>query len=247
MTWIEAPAREPRPNTSLDVIPVHDVASSHFVGYEFQGDPCVFPNPVPQDCYITIGPANGTEKTFGDAASDVATAVFGAYQGVECFLNGGLDDFRQVAQRILENGEQFVVDGQIAALLATTATATTPATATTVAGALALLEQELAEQVPAKGYIYMSPKTATLAASEHLLIRNLDGTLETYLGTPVVILTEPSMVNDIYASGPINLWRTPIVAAEAPSITNNMGRALAERLYSLSIECGVWKTTVGAL
>jgi hypothetical protein len=105
------------------------------------------------------------------------------------------------------------------------------------------LEQYLALEIPGQGYIYMGPAAATYAVNNHLLIRNLDGTLETYLGTPVVVLTEPSQAGTVWASGPVNLWRGPVEVHDAPAWTLNMGRALAERLYSLSIECGAWKTT----
>lgn len=240
LTWIEAPARSPRPNTSLDVIPVHDVSNEHFIGFQFQPDPCGFPKQLPQDCYIQYGPAAGTAKGFDDPGNAVETDVFGVYQGIECFLNGGLDEFRAIAQRILEAGEHRIVDGRLAGLL-NGATVTTPPTAASIEGAIGLLEQYLALEIPGQGYIYMSPLAATFAASRHLLIKNLDGTLETYLGTPVVILTEPSAAGYVYASGAVNIWRGPIVVSDAPGWTTNMGRALAERLYSLAIECGAWK------
>jgi len=246
LTYIEAPARAPRPMTSLDVIPVHEVSNEHFVGYQFVADPCGFPNPLPKDCYIQIGSTAGTAKTFSDPGNPVVTQVFGAYQGIECFLNGGLDEFRAVAERMLLAGEYRVVDGAIAALLASTATATTPATATTVAQALGVLESTLAAQVPGLGYIYMGPLAATYAVMNNLLMPSLDGRLTTYLGTPVVVLSEPSMALTMYASGAINLWRGPVVVTDTPTWTENMGSALAERLYSLAIECDAWKITFTA-
>jgi hypothetical protein len=242
LTWIEAPARAPRPNTSLNVIPVHDVSNEHFVGYQYMADPCGFPSMLPQDCYITYGPAEGTPKGFEDPGNPVITDVFGAYQGIECFLNGGLDDFQALANRMLEAGEHRIVDGRLVGLLGG-ATATTPPSAATISGAIGLLEQYLALEIPGQGYIYMGPVAATYAANANLLIRNLDGTLETYLGTPIIVLTEPSAAGTIWASGPINLWRGPVVTTQAPGWTLNQGRALAERLYSLAIECGAWKTT----
>lgn len=245
LTWIEAPARDLRPNRSLDVIPVHDVSNEHFVGYQYMADPCGFPSMLPQDCYITYGPAEGTPKGFEDPGNPVTTDVFGAYQGIECFLNGGLPDFRALAERMLEAGEHRVVDGRIVGLLGGAA-ATVPASASTIEGAIGILEQYLALEVPGQGYIYMGPVAATFAVSRNLIIRNLDGTLETYLGTPVVVLTEPSAAGTVWASGPINLWRGPLVVTDAPGWTTNMGRALAERLYSMSIECGAWKTTFTA-
>lgn len=56
LTWVQAPERAPRPNTSLDVLPVHDVDNSHFVGFTYVADPCGFPGTVPRDCYIQLGP-----------------------------------------------------------------------------------------------------------------------------------------------------------------------------------------------
>jgi len=168
--------------------------------------------------------------------------VFGAYQGIECFLNGGLDDFRAIAQRVLEAGEHHIVDSGITHALEVAATVLTPA-ATTITSAIATMEQKLAEQVPGQGYIYLSPAAATYAATANLLVRELDGTLTTYLGTPVVILTESTGPASVYASGPVNIWRSPINVVDAPNVTVNLGAAIAERLYAVSIECKAWKLT----
>ena len=245
LTWIEAPARQKRPYTSLDVIPIHEVSNEHFVGYQYMADPCGFPSMLPQDCYVTYGPAEGTPKGFEDLGNPVVTDVFGAYQGIECYLNGGVDEFRALAERMLLNGEHRVVDGRLVGLLGG-ATATTPAAAATIEGAIGLLEQYLALEVPGQGYLYMGPVAATFAVSKNLLIRNIDGSLETYLGTPVIVLTEPSAAGTVWASGPVNLWRGPVVTTDAPDWTVNTARAIAERLYSLTIECGAWKTTFTA-
>ena len=349
MTWVEAPPRQKRPNTSLDVIPTHDVTNDHFTGFQFVPDPCTFPGLLPRDCYIqygpttpavnevqratitgtptggtftltyagqtttaiaynataatvqtalealsniapldvavTGGPGPGTPytitfggtlasqdiaqmtaahaftggagpaiaittitggvspKTFSGYPTAVSTQVFGVYQGIECWLNGDVDDFRSVAQRVLEAGEYFAVDGVLSAQLATLAVATV--TSTNMATALAALEAKLAQSVPAQGYIYMGAAAATHAAAAHLLVRNLDGTLETYLGTPIVILTDPTIAV-MYASGPVTIWRGPVNVIDAPNLILNKGRALAERLYSLAIECGAWKVTFTA-
>lgn len=239
-TWIEAPPRAPRPNTSLDVVPVHDVSNEHFVGFEFQPDPCGFPKALPQGCYVQYGPTSDTEKGFDDPGNSVVTDVFGVYQGIECYLNGGPDSFREIAGRILTAGEHRIVDGRIAGLLSGS-TPTTPATAATIEGAIGLLEQYLALEIPGQGYLYMGPLAATFAASKHLIIREPDGTLITNLGTPVVVLTEPSSAGFIYASGPINIWRGPVITTDTTSWTINTAQALAERLYSVAIECGAWK------
>lgn len=246
MTLVEAPARKPRPNTSLQVLPVIDVSTSNYLNYQFVPDPCAFPNPLPQDCWITMGPVAGTTKRFGDAGDELATDNFGAYQGVECWLAGGLDTFSGVAERVLRAGEYRVVDGALAGLLEVSAESGGTA-ATSMAQAIGLLEQVLAVEVPAQGYIYLSPLAATLAAAERLLVLGLDGSLTTNLGTPIVILTEPMMVENAYASGPTTIWRGPIVSSQAPEPTMNTGRALAERLYSIAIECGVWKVDLAAL
>jgi hypothetical protein len=243
-TYVEAPQRTPRPHTSLTVLPVLD-STVHHQTVQFIPDPCAFPNPLPQDCWVTMGPAAGTLKTFGDTGDAIVSDNFGAYQGVECWLSGGMETFSGVAERVLRNGEYWVVDASLVALLAGAATAT--ATATTVQGAIGLLEAALAYQVPAQGYIYLSPLAATYAAAAGVLAApGLNGELHTYLGTPIVVLSTPSMALTAYASGPTTIWRGPIVATEAPEPALNTGRALAERLYSIAIECGVWKVTVPA-
>jgi hypothetical protein len=244
-TYVEAPPRTARTNTSLQVLPVIDVSTSHHLSNIFIPDPCAFPNPLPQDCWVTIGPAAGTAKTFGDAGDAIYTSNFGAYQGVECWLSGGMDTFSGVAERVLRAGEYRVVDGALAGLLAAAATATTPGTGTSVAHGIGLLEQVLAAQVPAQGYIYLTPLTATVAAAAGLFRPpGLNGELRTWLDTPVVVLSEPSVGQTAYASGPTTIWRGPIIANTAPEPTLNTGRALAERLFSIAIECDVWKVTL---
>lgn len=246
-TYVTAPARTPRPNTSLQVLPVVDLTSSHHMTVTFIPDPCAFPNPLPQDCWVTIGPAAGSLKNFGDTGDAVMSSNFGAYQGVECWLSGGMDTFSGVAERVLRAGEYRVVDGALAALLATAAAGNSAGTATTVAQAVGLLEEVLGSDIPAQGYIYLSPLAATMAAAAGVLAPpGLSGELHTYLGTPVVILTEPSMALTAYASGPTTIFRGPVVPSEAPEPLQNTGRALAERLYSIAIECDVYKVTVPA-
>lgn len=246
MTYVEAPPRTPRPNTSLQVLPVIDVAVSHHLSNQFIPDPCAFPNPLPQDCWVTMGPAAGTLKTFGDAGDALQTSNFGAYQGVECWLSGGIDTFSGVAERVLRAGEYRVVDGALVALLAAADTPVTPA-ATTAAEAIGLLETVLATQVPALGYIFLSPLAASYAVAAGMIRQpGIADQLYTFLGTPVVVLSEPSMGLTAYAAGPVTVWRGPIIANQAPALTDNLGRALAERLYSIAIECGVWSVTVPA-
>lgn len=244
LTWVEAPPRQKRPNTSLDVIPVIDVPAEHFVGFVFASDPCAFPNPTPQDCYIQIG-STDPDKSFTTADDHVATEVFGAYQGIRCWLNSGASEFAATAGRVLSAGEYRVVDGAIAAMLLAEA-APIAATATSLSSVIGALETALAVQVPAQGLLFMTPLIATYAAEAHLLIRNLDGTLETYLGTPVVILTEPSVSDRIFASGPMTLWRSPVTSVDQSDVTFNQGSALAERLYSLALECGAWQALFDA-
>lgn len=244
LTWIEAPVRQPRPNTSLDVLPVHDVSAEHFVGFQFIPEPCSFPNNVPQDCYVQVGPAPGTQKTFNDVEDAIVLDVFGAYHGIACYLNGGVDNFREMARNVLENGEHKVVDQALAAALA--ANDTSVSGPVTAVQALALLEQAIADEVPAQGFIFVSPTVATYLAANTLVVRNLDGSLETYLGTPVVVLTELTATLVAFASGPVNIWRTPVTVTDTQTWTQNMASALAERLYALSIECGVWSVTFTA-
>lgn len=234
-TYVPAPPRTPRPNTSLHVLPVIDGVPGPHLSVQFIPDPCAFPNPLPQDCWVTMGPPKGTAKSFGDAGDGVASDTFGAYQGVECWLSGGLAEFSGVAERVLRNGEYRIVDGALAALLSSITTGGTAAGS--AEELIGLLEAWLAAQVPAQGYIFLSPLAATYVAGAQLLVRNIDGTLETYLGTPVVIISEPSMATIAYASGPVTIWRGPIVSSEAPEPMSNTGRALAERLYSIAIEC----------
>ena len=243
LTYVAAPPRTPRRNTSLQVLPVIDGAPGPHLAVQFIPDPCVFPKPLPQDCWVTMGPAAGTVKTFGGPGDAVVSDNFGAYQGVECWLSGGMDTFSGVAERVLRAGEYRVVDAALTTLLA--GAATSLGTATSGAQAVGELEEALAVNVPAQGYLFMGTLAATYAAAAGLFAPpGLNGELHTYLGTPVVVLTDPSLAATGYAAGPTTIWRGPIVATDAPEPELNTGRALAERLFAIAIECGVWKVTI---
>jgi hypothetical protein len=236
--WVEAPPRQYRPNTLMDVANVMDVPSNYFMaGVEYEAMPCGFPAKLPVDaCIVTVGPAAGN-KNFRTKEDLVKGEVFGVYAGAECFLNGGSEELEKIARSLVEGGDYSVVESVVKDMLAKAATL--PAQASIdVVDAIGGLEEGFYSMYTVLPVIYMSVREAYRAASRNILFRNLDGTLSTILGSKVAVMsTLPDGI--LYASGAINIWRGPIQMSEAADITHNKMRVIAERLHSVVIECGV--------
>ncbi len=236
--WTEAPAHQPRSNTLLDLIEVRPFPDGRPMSVDHYGDNCAFPTLLPQECYINVGAAQGTDKDFDGYACFYTSETFGVFSGIECYLNGDLTEQETLTRNRLENGASFVIESIVQGAVA--AGATSAGAATSVVAALALLEDVLGLNVNAQGIIWMSPGMATTAAAENLLIRDaLSGNLTTYVGTPVVVSGAfPSTA--MYATGPVHLWGSDVVYTEAPAQNTNRFRTLAERIFALDIECGAW-------
>lgn len=238
--YVEAPTRTVRSSRLLDVVEINEVAE-HLTQIEYTPDTCLPPRQLPDECYVTVGTAEAS-KTIDGILGPVTAPTFGVYAGVACWLNGGIEQLRDSARRRLELGESHVVEQYFASLAATLGTAL-PA-ATSIAGAIAALEQAIANNVAGTGIIHLSPTTATLAASQNLLIRDpLTSSLSTILGTPVVV-GSGYPASAAYASGLVTVWRGPIVESEAPEIIRNKAHFLAERVYALAVECGISRITL---
>lgn len=240
-TLVAAPQRRPYQGGLLSVANVIDSADPHIAqGVEYDSLACAMPVPAPGLCWSTITFADGTTKD--DVSAPVTTQAqmtFALYAAVECFAYAG-DDYDQQARDLLTNGETVGVE---AAFYDQYLSKLTPVTAPSanVVSAVGLAEQLLGAQYPGLGLIHMNRYVTNLAASAFVVGGGL-----TAQETPVangagyvdaltaLAVTEQS---ELFATGQVTIWRSPIQVTKVTEPTLNTTLAIAERIYSLSVDC----------
>jgi len=239
LVTVEAPEFGPATGGLLTVANVVDGDARVGMGVTYDNTGfCGVARALPQGCFST-GPAQQT-KTFDGFGTNPAAASFGIYKGVECWLSGD-DNFEATATRGLGLGESFAVASALAStILEVSPTIILPATNDPVL-ALAKAEQWAGENYSGIPVIHVTRYGASILASLGLLVRNLDGSLETWLGSKVSAdagyIANESTAFNIWVTGQVNLWRTPVIVNNAPNTTLNKGRAIAERLYAATVDC----------
>lgn len=236
---VEAPDFAPATGGVLSVANINDGDRRFGFGVAYSNEGlCGLPSELPEGCF-NVGPPIGAGKVF-DGFADVEAEAFGIYKGVECWLDGS-NDYTETATKALTLGESYAVAHALRTLvLDVSPVIILPSTNDPVV-AFAAAEQYAGEHYSGVATIHVTRYGATILASLGLLVRNLDGSLETWLGTKVsadagYISNETDAFN-IWVSGQVNLWRTPIIVNQAPNTTLNKGRAIAERLYSATVDC----------
>ena len=249
LVTVEAPEFGPATGGLLSVANVIDGDARVGMGitYDNQGL-CGVASPLPAGCWVS-GPAEQT-KAFAGFGDDVEAVSFGIYKGVECWLDGS-DNFEATATKSLGLGESFAVAKAIATtILEVAPTIILPGATNDPVLALAKTEQWLGENYSGVGVIHVTRYGASILAHLGLLVRNLDGSLETWLGTKVSAdagyIANESINFNIWATGQVNLWRTPTIVNNAPNTSLNKGRAIAERLYAATVECVHGKVVAAA-
>lgn len=120
-----------------------------------------------------------------------------------------------------------------------------------------MLEQQLADAGVVGGIIHARPGMAAHMAQAHQT-EHVGRKYTTYLGTPVVFgqgyngtgpAGEPVTTSTeyMYATGRVVIWQSDVAVPplrETFDVTLNQQYALAERIYAVAIECGVWTVQV---
>jgi hypothetical protein len=178
------------------------------------------------------------------------------YAGVKChsFTSAQQNENLANARMVLEYTEDRVMEQQ---LLQTALTYGTDLGAGPfgVNKAMGLLEQWLDLEYAGQGLIHMSRQAATEAQSMHLLEADLDGRLRTINGTPVVngrgyyTGTFPAIDGmKMFATGQVTLIKGKVVTQAVDEMIVDTAtcyppRALAERVWTQLVECGIGYTT----
>lgn len=181
-----------------------------------------------------------TEKTETEWLGHINGDPFAVYRMVGCYLDGS-DDYKDIATRSLAATEGFAVEAAVYSLILT---AEPEQIGTgTVVQVVAALEQWAAGHIPAQHYLHVTNLGLNAMASKGLVIRQPDGTLQTLVGSKIVVGSgyEADDVDaatfEAFISGPIHLWRGDYIVTSAVNLPSNHQSALAERVYTATTEC----------
>ena len=229
---------------------------------------------VPDDCVddvflraVTCPPITGA-VSFTGMETPISGAPFSVYTTHTCSTIGY--SFEEQAQRLrtrqalraqtaverrLWQGQISATDGNITGLFAP---ATVVGAAACVTEAIEMLEQTLADNGVFGGIIHARPGMAAHVAQAHLLEQR-GQRKETPLGTPYVFGqgyggTGPSgqavdgTTEWMYATGRIKIWSDSEVfmppVGETVNRSLNTVNLVAQQIYAVAIECGVWAVSV---
>ncbi len=213
-------------------------------------------------------PVSGT-KTFSAVESAVSGAPFSVITSYTCNVIGY--SFAEAEKRVRTRmmlREQRAVErrlwqGQTAAGLGAIPglfrSATTVGPASCPTDAVALLEQALADNGVVGGIIHARPYMSAYFSNSHLIYHGRGNQITTDRGTPICYgegydgtgpANQPvsGSAEYIYASGRVLIWQDPEVFVPPPGqvlnrATNDL-TLLGERVYAVTVECGVWACQV---
>ena len=228
----------------------------------------------PDDCeddvfmrMVNCPPITGT-VSFSGIESPVSGAPFSVYTTWQCSTIGY--SFEEQAARVrlreelraqtaverrLWQGQTSATDGSFAGLFAS---AVTLPAASCITEAVQVLEQTLADNGVFGGMIHARVGMANYFANSHL-VEDRGRQKQTRYGTPIVFGQGYSGVGPtgqapdattewVYASGRVVVWGTPDTwvppVSEVVDKTTNTVFLVAQRIYAVAVECGVWAIPV---
>jgi len=246
--FIDTPARKRQLGGLLAVANVIKLDDPHVGnGVQYISDGCDMPSFAPGLCDPQF-PVTATQKTF-TGINFIDTPPFGLYTGIECGLDD-TDSYQSRAEATLLAGETYGVElGLLVGTFQTGAATVIDGSFDLISG-VAELEQQLGATYPGLGMIHMSRRAATIAAQKGSVGADKNFVFSTKQGTPVANGAgyvgngpgdiAPALGSEwIYATGGVNITAGPIIKSRANGIMENRSRALAERVYSVTVECVV--------
>jgi len=229
---------------------------------------------VPDDCakdvflYSMQCPPITGSKEFTGIETAVSGAPFGVITSYTCGAIGfsfdeavervrtrmGLREQRAVEKRIWQGSS-----GALGTITGLFRNATDLGAATCPAEAISLLEQTLADNGVLDGLIHARPGMATHFGADHILEHPRPRLMTSPLGTPYVFgqgydgtgptgQATTSSTEWMYATGRVLVWQDPEIFVPPPEqvldLSTNQLSLVAERVYAVAIECGVWAVNV---
>lgn len=188
--------------------------------------------------YCFNGAANPADKTYdGVTIGTAAVAPFGLGYGVDCFIGpGNAEDFHRRASSGLTQAEERAVEARLFTWL----DAATAIPVADIETAIAAAEAGADADYLGLPVIHMTRGAAVIAASRDLIYGDGAGNLWTVNGTPVVASSSygAAGVHSVWVSGGVTVLQGEIVATDVVKTDTNRQQALAERGYSILVDCG---------
>ena len=226
-TRIEAPTVVPHPFGLFSVAPPAAPGDHGLVGVQWESWACIDINTTTDAC-ISGGTAPGP-KEFELCPNTISFKPITVYLGIKR-TGQSFDVGEAQVRRVLEDAEEYAVEEYLWGLLAADVT---EAAALSPEGALAAVEEALADGYMGTGVIHMSRGTAIRLATH--LVRSGDH-LETVVGTPVAAGAGYS-ATAIYGTGALTVQRDGIAVHNAWDTAINDELVLAERTYVAGWDC----------
>lgn len=265
---LQAPPAPPRPYGLFDValgpMPFPSPASVGG-GVQYVPDTCE------DDVFLyamNCPPVSGT-KTFSGVETAVSGGPFTVLTSYSCNVIGY--SFEEARQRVLTRmqlNEQRGVErrlwqGQTAAGLGAIPglfrSATTLSAAACPTDAIAILEQTLADNGVVGGIIHARPYMSAHLSQAHIIVHGRGNQITTDRGIPIVYgegydgtgpANQPvsGSAEYMYASGRVLIWQDPEIFVPPPGEVLNRSTneltLVAERVYAVAVECGIWAIPV---
>jgi hypothetical protein len=218
---------------------------------------------IQMNCPPTTG-----AKTFSSVEAPVSGAPFAVMTSYTCGSIGF--DFAEAERRVrlrMALREQRAVErriwqgqsnGTLGSIPGLFAGATNLGSAGCAVEAMEILEQTLADNAVVGGMIHARPGMAAHLVNNHQIVEGPGVRKRSILGTPFVFGQGYSGVGPtgqavdgtsewMYASGRVVIWQAPVWVPPPSQVMDralNQTMLIAERVYAVAIECGVWAIQV---
>lgn len=239
---VEAPDVPTPRGGLLDVAPITSVTEHMAAGpVEYVGAPCGPAGLAPGMCCSAV--TTDEIKTF-DFPPTWCGGPYAVYKAVGCDILG--EPYDDMARAALERGEGFAVEKAFRE--EHLAGATVLADGVCAAEGIGILEQYAGENYAGRPVFHTNRYGAVVLGSKDVVFPGMDSPLTTILGTPVAASaglgdTGPDGTDAapgefwVYGTGHVHLYQSPIVASQGRDVETNQSIALAERIWSATVEC----------
>lgn len=235
---------------SAATMPAAATARWEATGVHYLADGCEPGGGVWLDpCSIDPPPVDPT-KTLDGGLNTISGQPFIVYDSITCGPGLTEPDARGHANARLVRHEQTLVEQQFATRELFTDDTVKPNgdTALPFDLAVGLLEQELAVRYGGVGVIHIPRRFGTYALGRASIGEETGGELRTNLGNQLVFgsgyvtggpdgYTATATQTWLFATGPVQVWRSEIQIRTDFSTTRNIRMALAERAYVVTADC----------
>lgn len=227
-------------------------------GIEYQPDTCGIARLWEMNCVPV------TSKVFDTGVPTLTADPFAVYTSWLCGSLGyspeeirarlltrlSLKEQRAVEQRLWQGG------GGVDGIFTDAAEVTSLGQADCTTDAVRMLEQALADNGVVGGTIHARSGMSAYLASDHQIEHPRPNLMTTHLGTPLVFgqgydgtgpSAAPADSEWMFATGRIVVWGSETIVPdirETLNRTTNQWYAVAERVFMLTVECGIWGVTV---